>query len=310
MPLILPDHSGRTVLITGPTSGLGQEAARRFAEVGAHVILAARNPEKAAQTMDRLRADQPDAQLSFRAVDLGSRASIEAFSRQIEADGQSVDTLINNAGVMMPPTRFETEDGHELQWGTNFLGAYLLTAGLLPTLLRSDRPRVATQASFMGHLLRFNDQDPESERRYVPWRAYSNSKLADLGLALRLAELSQEHGWGLRSTAAHPGFTSTGLMTAGPQMRGNDGKERGGATNAALHSAAPGAMPVELGVEAILLAAGAESAPQAAYFGPSKRFGTAGPGGIVKLPRVARGRDFPAQVEAAAERSTGVWLAP
>lgn len=310
MPLILPDHSGRTVLITGSTSGLGLEAARRFADVGAHVILAARNPDKAAQTMSQLRADQPDASLSFREVDLGSRASIEAFARQIETDGQPVDTLINNAGVMMPPARLQTPDGHELQWGTNFLGPYRLTALLLPTLLRSDRPRVATQASFMGHLLRFNNKDPEWTRRYVPWRAYSNSKLADLGLALRLAELSQEHGWGLRSTAAHPGFTSTGLMTAGPMMRGDDGKERGGLTSAALHGATPGAMPVELGVEAILLAAGSESAPQAAYFGPTKRWGMGGPGGIVKLPRVARGTEFPAHVEAAAERSTGVRLAP
>lgn len=310
MPLVLPDHSGRTVLITGSTSGLGLEAARRFAEVGAHVILAARNPEKAAQTMAQLREDQPDAELNFREVDLASRASIDAFARRIETDGQQVDTLINNAGVMMPPTRFETPDGHELQWGTNFLGPYLLTAELLPTLLQSDRPRVATQASFMGHLLRFNDTDPEWTHRYVPWRAYSNSKLADLGLALRLAELSQEHGWGLRSTAAHPGFTSTGLMTAGPLMRSKDGKEHGALANFALHGATPGAMPVQLGVESILLAAGSDSAPQASYFGPTRRFGMGGAGGIVKLPRAARGAEFPARVEAAGERSTGVWLAP
>lgn len=306
MPVTIPDHSDRTVLVTGATSGLGLEATRRLAAAGAHVILAARNPDKAAETIASLRAAQPDASLSFRELDLASLASIEAFASGIEADGQGIDTLINNAGVMMPPTRHETLDGHELQWGTNLLGPYTLTARLLPTLLRSDRPRVAIQASAMGHLQSFRADDVEWRRRYIPWRAYANSKLADLLFGLRLAELSQEHGWGLRSTMAHPGYTRTGLQTAGPQMGG--GNARSAAVSGLMGAISPGAMPVEWGVEPILLAAASDDAPQAAYYGPRGGFGMNGPGGIIKLPRTARNPGLPARVVALAEEATGLSL--
>lgn len=141
----IPDQQGRTVVVTG-TGGLGFEDARALARVGARVIIAGRNRLKGAEAIARVLAETPGARVSFDQVDLASLASIESFAKRLGAELSGLDMLINNAGVMRPPLRLETEDGFELQMGTNYLGHFALTARLMPLLTKAD-------TSPRGHLV-------------------------------------------------------------------------------------------------------------------------------------------------------------
>jgi NAD(P)-dependent dehydrogenase (short-subunit alcohol dehydrogenase family) len=148
----VPDQTGRTIVVTGANSGTGREAAKRLTAAGAHVILAVRNPEKGAEALVEILGTRPDARAEVRVVDLADLASVRAFAAGLGRDLDRLDTLVNNAGVMVPPRRHETADGHELQWGTNFLGHFALTNLLLPLLLAAPAPRVATMSSGAANL--------------------------------------------------------------------------------------------------------------------------------------------------------------
>ncbi len=155
----------------------------------------------------------------MRRVDLADLASVKEFADGLMADGTPLDLLVNNAGVMAPPTRMTTADGFELQLGSNFLGPFALTVRLLPLLLAAPAPRVATMSSGTANYGRIDFDDLQWEhRRYRPHLAYAQSKLADLMLTRHLADLAAEHGWNLLSTGAHPGFTRTNLQTAGASL--------------------------------------------------------------------------------------------
>ena len=176
----LPDLSGRTALVTGANSGLGFHTARALAAHGADVTLAVRNVDKGSQARDLIRAATPDARVSVEALDLASLASIRAFADQWSAahpDG--LDLLINNAGVMATPRR-TTPDGFELQFGTNHLGHFALTGLLLPALVARPRSRVVTVSSGAHRFGRMDFDDLMGHRRYLRWRAYGQSKLANL----------------------------------------------------------------------------------------------------------------------------------
>ena len=147
------------------------------------------------------------------------------FADGLIADGTPVDVLINNAGVMAPPTRMTTADGFELQFGSNFLGPFALTMRLLPLVLAAQAPRVVTMSSGVASYGRIRFDDLQWKRGYRPNLAYAQSKLADLMLTLRLADLAARHGWNLMSNAAHPGFTRTNLQTAGASL-GRDAPKR------------------------------------------------------------------------------------
>jgi NAD(P)-dependent dehydrogenase (short-subunit alcohol dehydrogenase family) len=150
--------------------------------------------------------------------------SVAAFADRQLAKDRPIDILINNAGVMMPPTRFTTEDGFELQFGTNHLGHFALTGRLLPLLRKAKMPRVVSLSSGAARVGRISFDDLQAERRYRPIPSYGQSKLANLLFMLELNRLSQQHNWGITSTAAHPGATRTNLQTTGPQMgTGRDG---------------------------------------------------------------------------------------
>ena len=114
----VPDQSGRTVVVTGANSGTGRETARRLTAAGARVILAVRNPEKGAEALAEVLRTRPDAQAEVRVVDLADLRSVRTFAGSLHRDLDRLDTLVNNAGVMVPPQRHETADGHELQWGS------------------------------------------------------------------------------------------------------------------------------------------------------------------------------------------------
>jgi NAD(P)-dependent dehydrogenase (short-subunit alcohol dehydrogenase family) len=300
----VPDQTGRLAVVTGANSGTGKEAARRLAGAGAHVVLAVRTPAKGDQARADILAEHPNAQLDVRRIDLADLASVAQFADELIADGTPIDLLVNNAGVMAPPTRMTTADGFELQFGSNFLGPFALTVRLLPALLATPAPRVATMSSGTANYGRIHFQDLQWEkRRYSPNFSYAQSKLADLMLTRHLAAIATERGWHLMSTGAHPGYTRTNLQTAGASL-GRDKPRR-----ALLGSLSflP-SQAVEQGTEPLLFAATSPDAVAGAYYGPGGRFGLVGPTVTARAPRRALDAATNARLWAEAERLTGVEL--
>ncbi|MDF2613520.1 MAG: short-chain dehydrogenase [Clostridia bacterium] len=213
----IPKQQGRSVIITG-TGGLGYETALVLVRQGAEVILAGRNEKKGAESINNIRKIVPSANISFESIDLADLASIEAFGNRIKNQRQSLDLLINNAGVMTPPERKVTKDGFELQFGTNYLGHFALTAHLMPLLRKGNKPRVVTVSSIANRerKAKINFDDLQSVRNYHSMTAYDQSKLADLMFALELQRRSDAAGRGIMSIASHPGISSTDLMSNGP----------------------------------------------------------------------------------------------
>lgn len=300
----VPDQSGRTVVVTGANSGTGREAAERLAAAGAHVVLAVRNPEKGAKALAEIIGVHPEASVEVRIVDLASLASVAAFAEGLERDVGRLDTLINNAGVMAPPRRFETEDGFELQMGSNYLGPFALTTRLLPLLLTAPAPRVTTMSSGVANVGRIHFDDLQwARRRYSPTRAYAQSKLADLLLARHLATVAGQRGWSLRSNAAHPGFTRTNLQTAGASL-GRASTHRSPIGSVPF---LPSQLPPE-GAEPMLFAAADPAAIAGGYYGPSGLFGLVGPTGPARLNRRMRDAGTAARLWAVAQELTSTTL--
>src|SRR4249920_1682766 len=176
----VPDQAGRLIVVTGANSGTGQEAARRLAAAGAHVVMAVRTVAKGEQARAGILAQHPGAELEVRRVDLADLGSVRQFADGLLADGTPIDLLINNAGVMAPPTRMTTADGFELQFGSNYLGPFALTVRLLPLVLAAPAPRVVTMSSGMANFGRIRFADLQWEHgRYSPNLSYAQSKLAD-----------------------------------------------------------------------------------------------------------------------------------
>jgi NAD(P)-dependent dehydrogenase (short-subunit alcohol dehydrogenase family) len=209
------DLRGRRVLVTGANSGIGLGLSGRFAAAGAEVILAVRNRDKGLAAIDRIRTSIPSARLDLRRLDLASLASVAELGEELVAEGRPLDFLINNAGIMNPPRREVTADGFELQFGSNYLGHFALTAHLLPLLRAADSSRVVTMSSLYNRVGRIDFDDLNGEK-YRPQRQYGLSKLANLMFARELDKRSRAGGWGIRSNSAHPGGTVTNLQTTGP----------------------------------------------------------------------------------------------
>ncbi len=297
MPQI-PDQTGRRIVVTGANSGTGKETATRLAAAGASVVLAVRTPSKGEEAARDIRSAHPSADVEVRELDLADLASVRRFADGIARDDRPLDVLVNNAGVMAPPKRFETVDGFELQFGTNFLGPFALTNLLLPHLLRAEAPRVATMSSLAAVFGGIRFEDLQWERGYNGWRAYGQSKLADLLLALHLHRLTVEQDWRLRSTAAHPGYTRTNLQTAGRSL----GRSRPVRSN---DRALPFTQAVEQGSEPLLYAAVGPNAVGGAYYGPAGFGGLTGPTTVASVPRSARSADLARSLLAVAEDLTG-----
>ncbi|WP_216900860.1 oxidoreductase [Synechococcus sp. CCY 9618] len=210
----IPDQSGRIALVTGANSGLGLETSRALAARGATVLLACRSRAKAEKAREELlTAAASTGALDVLPLDLADLASVAAAAKAVTERYGRLDLLINNAGVMAPP-RMLTRNGFELQFGTNHLGHFALTLALLP-LLR-DRPgaRVVTVTSGAQYFGRIAFDDLQGERRYDRWRAYGQSKLANVMFALELQRRLAAQGSGTLSLAAHPGFARTNLQPA------------------------------------------------------------------------------------------------
>lgn len=217
----LPDLTGRLAVVTGASDGIGAVIATRLAAAGAEVVLPVRSPQKGDRAARRIRDEVAGATVTTRPLDLSSLASIAALAARLHAEGRPIDILINNAGVMRPPTRQVTEDGFELQMGTNHLGHFALTLGLLP-LLREGRARVTHQTSVAARSGSIDWDDFDSERHYDVMKAYTASKIAVGLFARELDARSRRAGWGITSNLAHPGISPTNLLAAQPTM----GRER------------------------------------------------------------------------------------
>jgi len=299
----VPKLSGRLAVVTGANSGTGKEAAKRLAAAGASVIMAVRTPAKGDAARADILAEVPDASLEVRRIDLADLASVKEFAGGLLAEGTPVDLLLNNAGVMTPPERFETADGFELQFGSNFLGPFALTNRLLPLLLAAEQSRVTTMSSGMANVGRINFDDLNFSRRYSPIRAYSQSKLADLLMARHLAAVALERGWNVMSNAAHPGYTRTNLQTAGASL-GRDKPRRGLMGGIPL---LPSQLPPQ-GAEPMLFGATSPEAVSGGYYGPTGTFGLVGPTGPAKLNKRMRDDETAARLWAVAEQLTGTAL--
>lgn len=274
----IPPQHGCSAVVTG-TGGLGYEDALALARAGARVVIAGRNPEKGAEAVAAITRAVPGAQVRFGKVDLANLASVAQFAAQVADEQDRLDLLINNAGVMTPPERRETSDGFELQFGTNYLGHFALTAHLLPLLKKGSNPRVVTLGSVAARAGAIDFSDLQAQRSYKPMRVYSQSKLACVMFALELSRRSKAAGWGIDSLAAHPGITRTDLIPNGAGRSSISGMARR-FLPFLFQPAWQGALPT-------LYAATDPAARDGAYYGPDGLGGIRGYPTEEKLPAQA-----------------------
>ncbi|MDT0269596.1 SDR family oxidoreductase [Streptomyces sp. DSM 44915] len=215
--ITVPDLSGRRAVVTGGSDGIGLGIATRLAAAGAEVLLPVRNPRKGEAAIEAIRREAPDARVSLRELDLSSLDSVAALGRTLAEEDRPIHLLVNNAGVMTPPSRQTTADGFELQFGTNHLGHVALVGHLLP-LLRAGRARVTSQVSIAAARGGINWDDLNWERSYDGMKAYRQSKIAFGLFALELDRRSQAGGWGVTSNLSHPGVAPTSLLAARPEV--------------------------------------------------------------------------------------------
>jgi NAD(P)-dependent dehydrogenase (short-subunit alcohol dehydrogenase family) len=238
----IPDQRGRRIVVTGANSGIGLATARELARAGATVTLACRDPARSERAIAALRAEIPGADVRVGVLDLADLASVRAFAETQQAP---LDVLVNNAGVMATPPRW-TVDGFELQLATNHLGHFALTGLLLDRLLAAEgEPRVVTVSSVAHRFGHIAFEDLQRERSYHPWPAYAQSKLANLLFAYELQRRADHAHLALLSVAAHPGYTSTRLLTSGPTLGGPNVQAwiMGAVSPLLGQSAARGALP-------------------------------------------------------------------
>ncbi|HET8930062.1 MAG TPA: oxidoreductase, partial [Acidimicrobiales bacterium] len=215
----VPDQHGRTVVVTGANSGLGLITASTLAAAGARVLLACRNPERAAAALDEVRVAAVGPAPETVQLDLGDLDSVASAATDIAHRTDALDVLVNNAGIMAPP-RSLTAQGSETQFGVNHLGHFALTGRLLPTLLAAPAPRVVTVSSGAHRAGWMHWDDLAAERHYSSWLRYGQSKLANLLFTAELARLADAHDTELVAAAAHPGYAATSLTHNGPGNRG------------------------------------------------------------------------------------------
>jgi NAD(P)-dependent dehydrogenase (short-subunit alcohol dehydrogenase family) len=292
----IPPQAGRSAVITG-TGGLAYEDALALARAGGEVILAGRNPDKGADAVAKIRADVPSAAVRFEQVDLASLRSVADFSARLRRQRDSLDLLINNAGVMVPPQRQETVDGFELQFATNHLGHFALTAGLMPLLRKSRKARVISLSSVAARSGAIDFDDLNAKSSYNPMRVYSQSKLACLMFAFELQRRSEAGGWGIASIAAHPGISRTDLLHNGPGRWSLTGTTRS-LLWFLFQPAAQGALPT-------LFAATSPEAKAGGYYGPNRMNEVRGFPAEAKIPPRALDAAAAARLWEMSERLAG-----
>jgi NAD(P)-dependent dehydrogenase (short-subunit alcohol dehydrogenase family) len=208
---------GKLFVVTGGNSGLGYEMTLELVGHGGQVIIACRDPKKAADAIARIHQAKPGAKVEAMALDLASLASVRAFSKAFHERFQKLDVLVNNAGVMAIP-RTLTADGFEMQFGTNHLGHFVLTEQLLDLLIASGAGRVVNVSSGAHRFGKMNFDDLMREKSYSKWPVYAQSKLANLLFTSELEKRLRAANVPVIAVAAHPGFSATNLQGVGPRM--------------------------------------------------------------------------------------------
>ena len=299
----IPSQQGKRALITGANSGIGWETALELARRGAEVILPARTPAKADDAVARIKQQVPQAKLIPEILDLADLSSVRSFAaRTIERfPGQSLDLLINNAGVMAVPTRELTVDGYERQFATNYLGPFALTALLFASIKPQTGSRIVIVSSTASNFGKIEFDNLQSERIYKPmWQAYSQSKLADSIFALELQRRLTASGSPIICTAAHPGYALTNLQTSGPGNMGGFMRFLSAVLKpVASHDAAHGALPT-------LLAATSPDATPGGYYGPNGFQELKGDPAPAKIATRAKDPAVAKRLWSTTERLTGV----
>jgi len=297
----LPDLTGRRAIVTGASSGIGLVTAAELAGHGADVTLAVRSPERGEAAAARIRQAHPDSTVDVSLLDLSDLTSVRAFAdRWSHANPEGLDLLINNAGVMAIPRR-ESVDGFEMQLATNHLGHFALTGLLLPALVARPRSRVVTVSSGAHRMGRMDFDDLHGRRRYNAWRAYGQSKLANLLFATELQRQFNAHGIRSLSLAAHPGYSATNLQSAGARMKGRDWLVRPTeiANSVLAQSAEMGALPT-------LYAATIPGIPGGSYVGPDGFMETRGHPKLVGMSTAASSIADARRLWTVSEELTGV----
>ncbi len=208
----IPDQKGRVTIVTGSSSGIGYESARALANRDAKVIIAVRNLEKGKQALEKIKSQNPNADITVIHLDLADLSSIKKFGDDYKKQFSRLDLLINNAGVMIPPYS-KTKDGFELQFGTNHLGHFALTALIFDLINKTPNSRivnVSSSAHKYGNL-NFDDLNWE-KRKYKSWNAYGDSKISNLYFTYELKTRLEQNQSNVKVTAAHPGWTATDLQ--------------------------------------------------------------------------------------------------
>jgi NAD(P)-dependent dehydrogenase (short-subunit alcohol dehydrogenase family) len=279
----IPDQTGRTHVVTGANSGLGQVIATELTRAGADVIVACRDTAKGEQA-----AAAMPGHAEVRHLDLSDLASVREFAAGLGEIG----VLVNNAGVMATPER-RTKDGFELQIGTNHLGHFALTGLLLGRIT----DRVVTMSSFAHRNGRIDLEDLNWERRrYQRWGAYGQSKLANLLFTYELQRRLTAAGSTRKALAAHPGYAATNLQSHTDSIQD---RVMGVTNRLFAQSAAMGALPA-------LYAATVVSVPGGSYIGPDRLMEQRGHPKIVKSNQRSYDEATAAALWNLSEQLTGV----
>ena len=296
----IPDLTGKRAVVTGVTGGLGFATTLKLARHGAELVVTARDETKADEAVTRLREEVPGATIDVVALDLASLTSARRAADEIAAGYDRIDILINNAGIMAAP-RSTTEDGYELHVGTNHLGHFAWTATLWP-VLKASAARIVSVSSLMHARATGIDLralTPEgSPGRYWRWRAYSESKLANLSFALELDRRIKAAGLDAVSVAAHPGYALTNLQKTGLSIGGGVNALAGSAFHQVSRIVSQSA---EMGAWPLLLAATDPSLTGGEYIGPGSLAQTRGRPRRVGMTRWAKDEELADNLWAASE---------
>jgi len=291
----IPSQAGKRAIVTGANIGLGFQTARELARAGAQVVMACRSVERGQAAADKIKAEQPGAQVFVAQLDLSSLASVRKFAADVLAAGEPLDILVNNAGIMMLPKREVSPDGFEMQLATNYLGHYALTGLLLPVLLRSSAPRVVSVSSNAHKRGQLHLDDFQQEKSYGPTKSYQQTKLAALVFARELQRQSDAHGAKLLSVAAHPGLSATSITR---ELQGVKKLVISTAFSVLGQNDAQGALP-------LLYAATATQVEPGGYYGPSGFQEFKGAPAPAKVMPHAADSDSARKLWATSEKATG-----
>jgi NAD(P)-dependent dehydrogenase (short-subunit alcohol dehydrogenase family) len=293
-PTQIDDQTGRTALITGANSGIGLETARVLAAHGARVILAGRSQDKLDEATATIHRELPSAALDTIVLDLSDLASIRSAAARI-ASNETIDLLVNNAGVMNLPERRTTSDGFEMTFGTNHLGHFALTALVMPALRRSPRARIITVSAIAGTWRSGRLDDLQSEDRYRPMRAYAKSKRANIVFTEQLARGLA--GSTIEALVVHPGSAMTGLQQ---HSHGPIADRLAGLMERFLMGTSDGvAWPS-------LYAATSDAVESGQFIAPAGRVQTSGTPKAIRIPRGAGTVAEGARLWTESERLTGI----